>query len=218
MGTLRWGILGNPIGKIGTIVGQKWRGGLYTVRAYTARVGNPNTNAQMQIRRRFAAAGDVGGAMLSGLQLGFANILSKRPTTPVAQFVKVNWDAFHTDGGGSVTIDYSYLVIAQGALPRVLFGAPQFDNPLQVDVNFTANADSPHATANDKVYVLVYCPDARSAILSTGVARSTETIAVTCPAYWNGMKVHVWGFAVGGSPDNKGIVSDSTYVGTGNLG
>ena len=38
--------------------------------------------------------------------------------------------------------------------------------------------------------------------------------------YWNGMKVHVWGFVEGNTPDmkNVGLMSDSVYVGTGTIG
>lgn len=217
MATINRGILDGFFGKVGTVIGSFWKG-IPVMRAYVRRIHDPKNSAQRQIRARFRAIIDLSSAFLAALRIGFKNVAASNHVTEGNVFTSKNWDAVHTDGGGSVTIDYSALVVSEGPLPEVLFGAPQFDNPLEVDVAFAANADSPKASADDDVFVFVYCPDARGGVLSSAVKRSVESVSVNVPAYWNGMKVHVWGFARGTAEDNKGLVSDSTYIGTGNIG
>jgi len=38
------------------------------------------------------------------------------------------------------------------------------------------------------------------------------------PGAWTGMTVHVYGFTLGDGDENKGEVSDSSYIGTGIIG
>ena len=221
MGKMKMGILGDFRNKIGTVVGQRWRAGQYTTRAYVKDVRNPNTAKQQLWRARFKTLGTLGTEFQVATELGFRAILDKKPTTAIGEFVRRNKEAVHANTVDSVTIDYADLVIAHGGLTNVRFGTPQFDTPQQVDVSFADNMGSGiYTSLDDLVYLFVYCPDAKCGILSEPVQRSERSVSCDVPAYWNGMKVHVWGFTMGADHDKKytGRVSDSVYIGTGNIG
>ena len=97
-------------------------------------------------------------------------------------------------------------------------GNASFAEHGRVSVPFQTAADQPGTDASDKVYCLIYQPDTNQAILTPGVARTEGTVDVRVPGAWAGMTVHVYGFAIGGGTDNMGVASDSSYVGTGNIG
>ena len=214
MGQLKMGILSDFRKKIGTVVGQRWRGGLYTTRAYVGKIRNPRTEKQQLHRARFSAMGKMGSAMRKILNQGYKQLIAGKPTTPIAEFVKLNLGACEATTPDSVTIDYSAISIADGSAPEVQFGSPLFDTPLTVEVSFTPNTDDPEADATDTVFLAVYNPEDGRSIMSEGAARSAASASVTVPGSWNGVKVHVWGFVV--CKDEK-RVSRSTYIGSGNI-
>jgi signal transduction histidine kinase len=120
----------------------------------------------------------------------------------------------------SQAIDYSGITLCDGPLPTVGFNAPNFDTPGQVTVSFNANLDINSASADDKVFVFVYCPDAGQGILSPEVKRNDGSTKVTVPEMWNGLKVHLWGFVYSDKLNRKrpNSVSTSNYLGSGNIG
>ena len=210
------GVMGKFYGKIGVIVGFTWKG-LQVARAYISRVANPKTNAQELVRTRFAAAGHLASMFLPAITVGLKNLASGRKSTDVGEFVRLNWAKIQAATPGEYTIDYTGLVIAKGGLCGVGFGSPQFDDPLEVAIDITPNLDGYKANANDKVYILVYCPELESTLLPTPTSRSTNSVTIPVPSSWNGQKVYCWGFTLGNATDNKGLCSNSTYIGSGNI-
>lgn len=217
MATINRGILDGFFGKVGTVVGSFWKG-IPVMRAYVRRIRDRKNTPQMLIRARFATLADLSSAFMAATNIGLRNDAAKSRTTESNVFVKKNWEAVHANTVDSVTIDYADLVVADGSLTGVRFGTPQFDTPQQVDVSFASNEECAKTSLDDQVFLFVYCPDAKCGVLSPAVKRSEHSISADVPAYWNGMKVHVWGFTLGAGLDNKGMMSDSTYIGTGNIG
>lgn len=217
MGKVQVGILDGFVGKVGTVVGSFWKG-LPVMRAYKRSVKDANTNAQQLIRTRFAAATHLASVFLYAIRMGFKQVARSRKITEGDYFIKKNWDCIQADTPGAATVDYTELVIAQGSLPEVLFGNASFAEPLQVDVTMTDTSDVIGADSHDKVYLFVYSPEAAAGIISDGRnTRADESISLNVPAYWNGHRVHVWGYAIGAGTDNAGIISNSRYIGTGTI-
>lgn len=210
------GVMGKFYGKIGVVVGFTWKG-LQVARAYISRVANPKTTAQQLVRTRFAAAGHLASMFLPAISVGLKNLAGSRKSTDVGEFVRLNWAKIQAATPGDYTIDYTGLVIAKGGLCGVDFGSPAFDDPLEVAIDITPNLDGYKANANDKVYIFVYCPDMESVLLPTPVSRSTNSVTIPVPNSWNGQKVYIWGFTLGNATDNKGLCSNSTYIGSGNI-
>ena len=218
MALYKLGILGAFRNKVGNVVGRIWRPGKYVIAAMPSRYRDANTTEQQIIRVRFKCLGTLAAAFLSAITPGLKSVFSRRKSTAVAEFVRLNWDAVTATTVDSVSVDYADLIIAQGPLTSVQFGAPNFDTPNTVTVGYATNEEVENTDLTDKVYAFVYCPDAKCGVMSAPVARSIKTISVTVPAYWNGMKVHIWGFTVGNGANNKGKISNSDYIGTGNIG
>ena len=211
------GILDGFYGKVGTVVGSFWKG-KPVMRAYVRPKGtHTSSEAQALIQTRFAAINSLSGAFLSALQLGFGLIARQRHVTEGNVFVTENWDCIHADTPGAATVDYTELVIAMGHLPEAQFGAASFADPLSVEVPMTDSSEVIGADPRDKVYLFVYSPEAGAGMLGDVKVRADESIACTVPAYWNGHRVHVWGFAVGAGPDNEGEISNSRYLGSGTI-
>ena len=213
MGKVQMGILDGFIGKVGTVVGGYWKGKA-VMRAYKKNVHDANTEAQQLIRTRFAGIGSLAGQFFMAIERGFRNIARSRQITEGDVFVRLNWGHVHADTPGSVTIDYEDLVVAQGNLPQVQFGTVTATNPLQVDVAINDDATIIGSDPADEAYIFVYNPTAKAGILSQPVLRVEESAEIRVPAYWNGNRVHVYGFGIGGGNDNKGRISNSRYLGS----
>jgi hypothetical protein len=220
MGIPTKGILAPFKNRIGTVVGRRWRAGLWTMNSYQAEVKNPKTEAQQLLRMRFAAAGRLASAFVDCLDVSLYYFLRHHPTTQVGEFVKRNLPCITATSLDSLNIDYSGITLCDGPLPTVGFNAPNFDTPGQVTVSFNANLDINSASADDKVFVFVYCPDAGQGILSPEVKRNDGSTKVTVPEMWNGLKVHLWGFVYSDKLNRKrpNSVSTSNYLGSGNIG
>lgn len=215
MGLYKNGILGAYRNKVGTVVGRIWRG-KDVVAAMPKSMHNPNTEPQKSIRNRFAVIGALAGTFLSAINIGLHNIFMKRQSTAAGEFVRLNWDAV-TEAGGTITTDYSSIKIAKGSLVGVLFGAADFDTPATVTAQFASLEQADGTSLDDKVYLMVYCPEADAAVLGDPVARAANHASLMVPPSWGGMRVHVWGFVAGGGMNNKGKISNSVYIGSGTI-
>lgn len=216
MGKINAGYLSPFRKKLGNAVGRKWRN-LNVLSVYQPNVRNPKTNAQEIVRTRFGAASSIAMNIATALKLGFGVITKGTKIPPRSYFIKLNWNHIHASAPGSATIDYDELIIAKGGLTPFQFDTPSFDNPLTVSVAMTNNSSIEGASANDLAYILVYDPESGEGILSTGKERTEAQIAVNVPAYWNGHRVHVYGFGVGDATANPDKVATSRYLGSGTI-
>ena len=219
MGIPTKGILAPFKNRIGTVVGRRWRAGRWTMNSYQGDVKNPRTTAQQIQRLRFSAAGQLGAAFYDAIDISLSYFLKTHPTTQVGEFVKRNMPFITAAGPDSLNVDYTSLTLCKGTLPEAWFDAPGFDTPGRVKVDWSANLAMPSASPHDKVYVFVYCPDTKSGILSEAVERSAATMDIIVPADWNGLRVHLYGFATSDKTNRKkpNAVSNSLYIGSGNI-
>jgi hypothetical protein len=201
-------------------------------RAYNPFVKNPRTEKQQLHRAVFKTLSELSNRFAPATNFGYRQKANNEHTTTRGLFLRDNKDFVHANTVDSVTIDYADLIVARGNLHCPRFGTPQFDTPQQVDVSFDSTLIG-CATNDDPVCLFVYCPDAKAGILSpvSGASmakRSDHSVSCDVPAYWNGMKVHVWGFALAGVDEPTYIdayggwmypqmSSDSLYIGTGNI-
>lgn len=210
--------LGRLKKKSGPNVFRKWRN-LQVMGVYNSEVRNPNTSAQKEVRACFAAAARLAGVFSMAIMAGFENICKGTKIPQRGYFVKLNWSKFHSNAQGVVTIDYEDLVVSKGDLPQIQFGNAAFDNPLEVDVPISDTASVIGSHRDDIAYVFVYSPEANEGILSDTCKRVDEEVNIHVPAYWNGHRVHVYGFGKGADANtiNPGDLSNSIYLGTGTI-
>lgn len=217
------GILGEQYGKIGPVVGRKFRAeNVYS--AYQKNVSNPRSQAQQIHRTRFAALSILSHNMACGALFGFRVAAQGTNLSPRNLFQKTNWPSVTSSVPGRVNIDYSTIMVAKGGLSVVNFDVPTFDVPLTVSVLFEEYGAPCQRTANDRVFLYVYCPDANQGILSAATPLADGKVEIRVPQLWSGMKVHVWGFVRNEGPIDlvkdipAGECSASQYIGTGNIG
>lgn len=217
------GVLGNQYGKIGPVVARKFRNeNVYS--KYQPNVANPKTDDQVVQRARFKALSKLAHAFACGARMGFIQAAKGSNMSARNLFQKLNFHTISASGMESVSVDFTAIQVAKGGLSSVGFSTPQFDTPNTVEIDWSENGAPCQTTEYDNVYIVVHCPDARSTIVGEPVKRNVETASVQVPSYWNGMKVHVYGFVRNDGPENTqfgipaGECSDSTYCGTGNIG
>lgn len=205
-------------GKLGLTYGRMVHG-VNLVNAMPGKIKNPRTSAQMDNRERFKTLSILAAAFLAPSNIGLKNKAKQYgPLVTICDaFMKANQGAVSVMGG-EAEVDYGSLKCALGNLPQVGFGNASFAQPQEVTVTYGTSADMPGADAQDKVYLFLYQPDTKQGIMGIPTLRTTGTIAVHVPGSWTGLTVHVYGFAVGDGRDNKGKISDSSYVGTGIIG
>lgn len=217
------GILGDQYGKVGPVVGRKFREeNVYS--AYQKNVFNPRSEKQQIQRMKFKALSELAHNFACGARFGFRTAAKGTNLSPRNLFQKTNWPAITASSTDSLAIDYSGMMVSRGGLANVFFEAANFDIPNTVEVHFR-NVGSPcQRTTNDRAFIYIYCPDSATGVLSEGEELGAGKVVVQTPTSWNGLKVHIWGFVRNQGEANEelsipaGECSDSQYVGSGNIG
>lgn len=220
MAKLRGNLFGNFQGKLGLAYGRMVHGVNLGANMPTPRgKGYIYTSAEKDRMMRFKLLAQLASCFQPANDLGLkAKAKQIGPlVSPFDAFMKLNFENV-TVTGGEGEVDYGSLVCSEGKMPAVAFGNASFAEPGRVSVPFATTADQPGTDALDKVYCLIYQPDTNQAIITPGVARTEGSVDQRVPTAWTGMTVHIYGFAIGGGNDNMGVASDSSYVGTGNIG
>lgn len=215
------GILGAQYGKIGPVVGRKFREeNVYS--AYQKNVFNPRSEAQTHHRNRFRHLSTLSHDMACGAIFGFRTAAKGTNLSPRNLFQKTNWPCVTATGAGT-TIDFTGIQVSKGGLSAVNFSQATFDIPLSVVVEFEEFGAPCQRTANDKAFVYVYCPDAKQGVLSAATNLDEGKVTINVPSLWTGMRVHAWGFVRNEGPANvekdipAGECSSSTYCGSGSI-
>lgn len=227
MSDTTFNVLGRQRGKIGPVVGYV-RKGKQCYRAYNDKVAESKSEDLLMAKMRFAKLGKMALQFRGAVKRGYQRLLASSTMSACNLFIKKNYEAVTVASVSSdPAVDYGQIVIAEGNLPFVGFGAISTEEEATVEVTFdTASATYPGATENDQVYLFVYQPDTQMGIMSLPASRSAGSILVEVPAIWSGMKVHVYGFAVNPTDhwdENllstivKGEASNSTYIGQATL-
>ena len=220
------GYMGPQIGKLGPAVGFKWKN-KNVFRAYNPWPKNPNTQKQQDARQIFGAMASLSRLMSTAINFGFKFQADAEGTTTRGLFMKKNKGVI-TLTGGTKTIDYSSLKVAEGSLTSPLFGTADFDTPEQIKVSFESMVVGP-ATKDDEVLILVVNPDFDQAIVAKGTrGNGSSNVTVNVPAPWGGTTVHIYGFARATVEEPTfienyngniypGQPSNSVYIGSGNV-
>ena len=220
MAKLRGNLFGNFQGKLGLSYGRMVHGVNLGANMPTPRgKGYIYTASEKDRMERFKVLAQLASAFQGANDLGLkAKAKQMGPlVSPFDAFMNLNSPAVSVVGG-EAEVDYGSIICSKGKMPIVAFGNASFAEPARVSVSFQTSADQPGTDALDKVYCLIYQPDTNQAIITPGAARTTGSVDQRVPTAWTGMTVHVYGFAIGGGEDNKGIACDSSYIGTGNIG
>jgi hypothetical protein len=202
MGVILQGILGGFSGKVGPVVGGKWKVIDY-MRSYVI-PANPNTVSQQAVRTKFAA-------------------LVARARDILTTILQPYWDPFQTNMSGFnawIAENYSEtnatgildatVIMAKGTLTKQMIDTAVYGGT-EFDVTWVENENG-NALPTDSIMCICYNLVAKQFFFAAApVARSVETITVPAPEGGAGADNILWIFAFRGSGPSF-IVSDSDGV------
>lgn len=205
----------NGRNKVGNMVGYV-RLGTQCWRAYVAHVHDANTDAQKTVRGKCSYMTTIYRLYRAGARVGLSYAAKQGKRTAANEFFKLNYSLIQGTNPGSLTIDYSRIIVSRGYTPNVVcstsIDVTSIPNTVGISVS-DGQSTAYGADVKDSVYVLVACPDADAATLSVAASRAAGKIEVPVPASWSGLDVHCYTFVVSGASDTYGQGSDTVYIG-----
>lgn len=200
--------------KLGNAVGRKWRN-LDVLAVYQPKVKNPRTGAQMIQRNKLGIISNIAQGLNYTIKRGYETVCKGTKTFPRAKFISNNIDNVN---GTDLTISWRDIVVTQGNLVRPNFAMATATRPESVDVQFTYDVLATQYRDIDidkvKVYIVAYNEETNTSAISRGVLSDAETVTLSTPSDWNGLKVYVWGFAIyeGQASDVDGLRANEASV------
>jgi len=238
MAIIRDGYLGGFQGRMGPTVGYQWRG-KWVVRTFSSHPRNPRTAAQQEHRMLFKQQVQLAGRLNWVLRETLDLVSMEHGMTPCNYFVMRNQEAFSTittpsplrgtppqEGetgkaelrgtekvleNAQLSVDWERLVLSEGPVAPVAFGAPEVADGTTLVVPFERNPLHMRADNYDRVYIYVYCPEIERGFFSAPVYRREQRLAVVLPESFAGREVQVWGMV----QDAAGRWSQTLYIGHG---
>ena len=212
MGKLEDGILGKMTGKVGPVVGSKWKG-LNTVRSYQPKPKNPKTTAQKIQRAKFKLIVALGRKCLPFVRVSLAKAYAKM--SGYNAFVKLNLSTAISGTYPSFTINYPNLVVASGTLTGIDTVSVANAAGRKVILTWTDNTGEGNASSTDVGMILLIDASNRFIFEDTSSAvRSTGTLTLTCSPFCVGNTVYAY---IAFKNPTTGEISISSYAGTVNV-
>ena len=205
MASIKKGILGGFSGKVGTVVGGRWKGIDYM---RSIPVGNTSSStAQLAQRAKFAlAAGfirSLGALVNFSFKDAGQNMTSQNSALSHAlkNAVIGEYPEF--------TIDYSLVQVARGTLPNAASPVALAQAQGKIGFTWTANGGQGKARKSDKAILVAYLPERSECIFTTTADRELGTAVLDVPSF-AGREVHTWLAFVS---EEGGDISTSIYTG-----
>lgn len=222
------GINGFQKNKIGSVVGYKFRGE-QVYRGYQKNVANPRTTKQVNARKDFGETSSLMRLFSRPIVDGLTKAAAGTMLSPRNLAMRLNKELVTVNpASGISTTDYTKLVLAKGNLLAPVFGRIDLTTPQTVtipvsDLPYTLTAELQELYGMEFVVV---CPTLKRVVRSVKHISDINTgnVSVAIPSSFNGLDVWVYGFARWFGEDEaeyvigKGDVSDSKFIGTGEVG
>lgn len=183
MGTINQGILGGFSGKVGPIVGFRWKSKYY-IRARAAKVSNPRTPKQQEQRGKFATAFNFLKNIKPFVRIGYKEFTRERSAFNSAMSYMLKRAV--TGDGKDVKIDFDRVLVSTGSLMPVFEGTATQDRD-KMYFDWQDNSSMGNAESADIVMLLVYNKDKETAVYDTEAAlRSDRHAELSLPNDWEG--------------------------------
>jgi hypothetical protein len=204
------GFLGGFNGKLGPVVGYRWKG-LWCMRSQSRFVNNPRTEAQQAHRALFKAEVQLAGRMRWAVNIGLKLPADDMNMTTLNLFVKANKQAFSAVDG-ALKVDYAALQVSGGPVAPVAMTEASVDGDNVLNVRFEKNPLRRSCQSFDNVYFWIYNEELEQGYLSNAVYRRMQKASVALPDafFADGTPaLHVYDFV----QDAQGRCSETAYAG-----
>ena len=181
MGIINQGILGGFSGKVGPIVGFRWKSNYY-IRARAAKVSNPRTPKQQEQRGKFATAFSFLKAIKPFIRIGYKEFTQDKSAFNSAMSYTLKRAV--TGSGKEIRIDFDRALVSMGTLMPIFEGTAT-QNGNKMYFNWQDNSGMGNAEDTDIAMLLVYNKDKETAVYDTKTAlRSSQHAELQLPSDW----------------------------------
>ena len=181
MGIINQGILGGFSGKVGPIVGFRWKSNYY-IRARAAKVSNPRTPKQQEQRGKFATAFSFLKAIKPFIRIGYKEFTQDKSAFNAAMSYTLKRAV--TGSGKEIRIDFDRVLVSMGTLMPIFEGTAT-QNGNKMYFNWQDNSGMGNAEDTDIAMLLVYNKDKETAVYDTKTAlRSSQHAELQLPSDW----------------------------------
>jgi hypothetical protein len=208
MAKLKESVVGVLIGKIGQVVGAKWKG-ISVLRVLPGSVANPKTDAQETQRQKWAVTMHFLQPLSEFLQVGFKSYAIKM--TGINAAMGYNIKNALTGTYPNIAIDYPNALVSRGNLAGALNQVAASTVAGTVHFTWDDNSGEIGASAYDKTLLVVYNPAQHQAVTVSELAeRADGTQTVTVPDSFSGdlVQCYIAFITVDGA-----MISDSAFAG-----
>ncbi len=209
MGTFSKGILGGFSGKVGNVVGVRWRG-RDIMRSLPSRGNYSPTQLQIDQRERFSTV----VAFLTPIKAVVSAFFGKQQGDKSPYNLATGYHIKEALVPGPIEgydINYLKVLISKGDLRGLNNTTATPDAGQQVTIAWSDNSGQGNASATDELIVVAYCEtlDLFEVAMPAGT-RDLTTVQLPLPAYWAAQEVQLWATFV--TADQK-LAATSTYLG-----
>ncbi|MBU3013111.1 hypothetical protein KO506_16990 [Polaribacter vadi] len=209
MATFEKGILGGFSGKVGNVVGSRWRG-KNIMRSLPQRGKYTPSTKQEEQREKFKIVISFLSPIVNILSQYFGSPQGDKSRSNLATSYHLKNAVVSTAQG--MVMDFEKVLISKGDL-RGLDGATAAAATGRIlNLNWQNNSGQGKATNTDALMAVIYAPDLNLFYSDTSVAtRDAATASITLPEFMLGFEVEVWASFY--KPDTN-YAANSTYLGT----
>ena len=202
------GILGGFSGKVGTVVGVRWRGRNIMRSLPQTSDSNPS-EGQLKQRAKFKTVIRFLTPIQYVIGKFFGNEQGDKSPFNLATGYYLS-EAVIPDGDDYV-IDYPKALISRGDLRGLTDETIAAAASQQLDLTWDDNSGQGNAGADDQLLIVVYAPDGKLfQQFENAAQRSDASASVTLPTYYSGLEVQVWATFV---TADENLAAMSTYMG-----
>jgi len=192
MATFLKGIHGAYSGKVGNVVGSRWREVDY-VRSLGRPSNRPASEAQLQQRARFALAVAFLSPVKDLLNLGFSDKEQNAATGYNVALSHLLRSGI-TGDYPKVDIDYSKVQISRGSLAAPVGLTFTEESPGEAVISWEPLTNTFNAFADDSVIALVYNKDKAFFSIYEEATRQEGVLSLELPAAFSGDELEAWVF------------------------
>lgn len=208
MATFEKGILGGFSGKVGNVVGSRWRG-KNVMRSLPQRGKYTPSEKQEEQRDKFKTVISFLSPLTDILNEYFGSPQGDKSRYNLATSYHLK-NAVESTALGMV-MEYSKVLISKGDLRGIDGGTVAAAAAQTLNFTWQDNSGQGKATATDAFMVVIYVPDLGMYYTNLDVAtRDATTASITLPNYMASFEVEVWGSF---SKPATNFAANSTYLG-----
>lgn len=208
MATFEKGILGRFSGKVGNVVGSRWRG-KNVMRSLPQRGKYTATQKQEEQREKFKVVIGFLSPIVDILSRYFGSPQGDKSRSNLATSYHLKNAVVSTPTG--MVMEYPKVLISKGDLRGIDGGSVTAAANQTLNFSWQDNSGQGNATTTDQLMVVVYAPDLNLFYTNVAVAtRDATSAVVTLPNFMATFEVEVW--ASFSKPETN-FAAISTYMG-----